>query len=147
MEKTQKNNSYYLHIFENENIPNFTFVRLDQFLSEDKYKKKEYEIFLGDCLEYFDQKSAVERLKKLISKLEKDSVIYIQGVDIKSVSYNFASDQMGEAVFNSIVHGLGKKTSFSFAKIKYILENIGNIEIQEIKFINSISYYIECKVL
>jgi effector-binding domain-containing protein len=140
------NEKYYVHMLEPaQKMDGFKFLELSTYLKKIK-KNSSGDIFIGDLLEYFSVLETTQVLNELISKLSSESKIFIQGIDAKSVAYNFATDQIDSNMFISLLYNNGtKKTVFTFPNIKYIIKNIDGIEITNIKFINSINYYIECQ--
>jgi len=141
------NTNYYLHFFESENLKNFTFINIKDFVDRKKNKKRvKSNIFLGDCLEYLGYTEIGDLIEDLVSSIDSGYKIIIQGIDIKSVSQSFANDEMSDILFNNLVYGQGKTCSISFFKMKYVVESIDNLKISSIKFMNSMYYYIECTV-
>jgi alkyl hydroperoxide reductase subunit AhpF len=139
------NTNYYLHFFESETLKNFTYINIKDFIDRKKNKKRiKSNIFLGDCLEYLGYTEATNLLEDLVSTIDSGYKIIVQGIDIKSISQSFANDEITDVLFNNLIYGQGKICSISFFKMKYIIENINNLKISSIKFMNSIYYYIEC---
>lgn len=137
------NKTLYLHIIEPEKLSEqFKFLSVKDFLK--KKKIKDSDIFIGDLLEYFSHDASLDIFNNIVEKLSTGFKLLIQGVDIRSIANSFSMDEMNETIFNMLVYGNGKKQSISFYKMKNIIHARANIEIDSIKFMNSINYYIEC---
>lgn len=140
----QQNTKYYVHIVEPENFDsNLVYIPLDQFAKKRKQNYKE-DILINDLLEYFFYNDSKQVLFDIVTKLKKDARLHIQGIDARSVANNFVNDLMDLEIFNMLMYGYGKKQVLSFSKIKYLLDSIPDIRIENIRFINGINYYIEC---
>lgn len=144
--KNISNEKHYIHLFEpNQKIDGFNFMSMEVFLKKFK-KNSSNDIFIGDLLEYFPANETINVINELVAKLSINQKLYIQGIDAKSVSYSFATDQMDSTMFATLLYNNGtKKTTFTFPNMKYILSNINDLKITNIKFINSVNYYIECQ--
>ena len=139
--------NYYVHIFEpDQKIQNYKFINLSEFTKK-KHKKQKCSVYIGDLLEYFDRNECLNILNQIVDKLGAGSKLYVQGVDSKSIAQSFASDELTEIMYNVMMYGLGKKNIFTFPTIKHLIKTIQTLEIHDIKFMNSINYYIECNKL
>ena len=143
----QKETNYFIHIFEsNKNIENFDFIDLEAFFKKHKKDESCNDILISDLLEYFNETEGLEVLSGLLSKMKKGGKLYVQGTDILSVCSSLINNQITPSMFNMIVYGLGKKHMFTVGSIKSLLSG-QNLQINQIKFINGINYYIECTKL
>jgi|LakMenEpi08Jun12_1017391.scaffolds.fasta_scaffold01475_3 hypothetical protein len=143
----QKDTNYFIHIFEsNKDLDNFEFIDLETFFKKHKKNESCNDILISDLLEYFSEADSLEVLSGILSKMKKGSRLYVQGTDILSVCSSLINNQITPSMFNMIVYGLGKKHMFTFGNIKSLLSG-QNLQINQIKFINGINYYIECTKL
>lgn len=136
---------YYVHLLENDQpIKNYEFIKLSDFLKKTK-KETVSEIFISDLLDYYIDSERTDLIKEIISKLDKNSKLYIQGTDPKLLSSSYLYGQIDINIFKAMIFGNGnKKNITNISDIRNIINSIDNMKINEIKFINAIQYYIEC---
>lgn len=133
----------YLHTIEPQiPVSEFEFYNINDIK---KLKTKSAkEITIQDLLEYYEDKYINILLNDIISKLDINGKLHIQGLDIRSLCGGFVYGQVDISTFKSLIMGRGKKNIYSISQVKNILKDINNIEITKIKFINGLQYYLEC---
>lgn len=133
----------YIHAIEPKiSITEFEFCNIDLLKKmKDSFSR---EIAIQDLLEYYEDKYILQILNEIISKLQDNGKLHIQGLDIKSLCNSVASGQIDILTFKTLLLSSGKKNFYSVLQIKSILKNIPNIEITKIKFMNGLQYYLEC---
>jgi hypothetical protein len=134
----------FLHFIEPQiKIEDFNFFDVSKL---DKIKESSLqEVIIQDLLEYFTDAEFVAILSKIVSKLKRGGKLHIQGIDAHSLCCGVAYSQIDMLAFKAMLFSTNKNNIFSITQIKQTIENqITNIEINKIKFLNGLQYYIEC---
>lgn len=132
----------YLHILQ-PNIPiaEFEFHSINDIKKLKNESAKE--IAIQDLLEYYEDKYVNSLLNEIVSKLENNGKLHIQGMDIRSLCSSFVYGQIDTIAFKSLIIN-NKKNIYSISQIKNSIKQINGLEISKIKFINGLQYYLEC---
>jgi hypothetical protein len=139
------NKKIYLHYLEPQiKLDGFEFVDI---LKIDKIKNSSVEeIIIQDLLEYNNDTINISILNKIISKLQPNGKLHIQGLDAKAMCYGIVYSQLDISTFKILVFGSNKNNIYSIGQIKNCIANDLNnkLIIEKIKFLNGLQYYIEC---
>lgn len=143
--KTNKISSkIFLHLIEPQiKAEGFEFYDASKI---DKIKENSLEeIIIQDLLEYFSDNDYIKILINIVSKLKPDGKLHIQGTDANSLCCGVAYSQIDVMTFKALLFGANKSNIFSLTQLKTQIEdNIKSIDINKIKFLNGLQYYIEC---
>lgn len=148
--KTKKSNKIinkkiYLHYFEPKiKIEGFEFVNIEKI---DKLKNETYEeIVIQDVLEYHGDAGAIVLLQKIVSKLRSGGKLHMQGLDSKALCYGVVYSQIDIEAFKTFVFGSGKNNIYTISQVKGFIQNSlkETLNINKIKFLNGLQYYLEC---
>lgn len=148
--KTKKSNKIinkkiYLHYFEPKiKIEGFEFVNIEKI---DKLKNEMYEeIIIQDVLEYHIDTNAIILLQKIVSKLRSGGKLHIQGLDSKALCYGIVYSQIDIETFKVFVFGSGKNNIYTISQVRHFVQNSFKdiLDINKIKFLNGLQYYLEC---
>lgn len=134
----------FLHFIEPQvKIEEFEFFDASKI---DKIKDNSVqEIAIQDLLEYFSDTESIRILVKIVSKLKPKGKLHIQGTDANSLCCGVAYSQIDIMTFKALLFGAKKNNIFSISQIKKSIENnLNELEINKIKFLNGLQYYIEC---
>jgi len=137
-------NKVFLHFIEPQiKLEGFEFYDVSKL---DKIKDSYLdEVIIQDLLEHFPDTESIPILRKIISKIKQNGKIHIQGTDANALCCGVAYSQIDIMTFKSLLFGNNKINIFNLAQLKkQIQDNIKNIDINKIKFINGLQYYIEC---
>ena len=81
----------------------------------------------------------------IASKLKSKGKLHLQGTDANSLCCGVAYSQLDIMTFKTLLFGAKKNNIFNVTQIKKSIENyIKDVEINKIKFLNGLQYYIEC---
>lgn len=141
--KQHKPKKIFVHYKENSTeIKDYTFVH---FTKIDKIKNSSVsEIFIQDLLEYIDASLDIRQfILVLMSKLQQNGKIYIQGNDVYNITAALLYKQINILTFKNLVYGFGKKNILSFKELKNLLNDMSDGTITQSKFINGLQYFIE----
>jgi hypothetical protein len=145
---SRKNNKIsskiFLHFIEPEiNLEGFQFYDINK-LNKIKDLSLE-EIVIQDLLEYFSDMEFIDVLSKITNKLKPAGKLHIQGTDANSLCCGVAYSQIDIETFKILLFGAKKSNIFGLSHLKkHIENNLTNLSINKIKFINGLQYYIEC---
>lgn len=143
--KTNKISSkIFLHLIEPQiKVEGFEFYDASKI---DKIKENSLEeIIIQDLLEYFSDNDYIKILINIVSKLKPDGKLHIQGTDANSLCCGVAYSQIDVMTFKALLFGASKSNIFSLTQLKTQIEdNVKSIDINKIKFLNGLQYYIEC---
>lgn len=141
----KKIDKIYLHYFKPDvELNDFEFIEVQKL---GKIKDNSLtEIIIQDLLEFNDHNTNTAILNKVLSKLKSGGILHIQGLDIKAMCYGVVYSQIDTIAFKTLVFGQGKNNIYTIAQIKKLITNEMNnlFDIQKIKFMNGLQYYIEC---
>lgn len=137
--------NYFIHIKKpTVELEDYQFIFLDKI--EKKLKISSIDnIYIHDLLDYLNPNIVIEILKLIKSKLKKHGKLYIQGIDVKSLSSSLLYGQINLSTFRSMIYGIDfdKQSIYSIGEIKNIIHDL-DLRIDRIQFINGSQYYIEC---
>lgn len=143
--KIKNNTKYQIHVIENDQpIKDFEFIQLNTFLKKIK-KSSVSEVIAHDLLDYTADVEKLEILEKINDKIINGGKIYIQGTDSKLLSHAYVYGQIDHQIFKAMIFGSGKRSVLSIDELKKIINQIQNLSIVQIKFINAVQYYVECE--
>lgn len=134
----------FLHFIEPQiKLEGFEFYDVSKL---DKIKDSYFdEVIIQDLLEHFSDAESIPILRKIISKTKQDGKIHIQGTDANALCCGVAYSQIDIVTFKTLLFGANKINIFNLAQLKkQIQDNIKDIDLNKIKFINGLQYYIEC---
>ena len=145
---SQKNNKIHPKIFLHLTEPSIK-VEGFEFFDVSKINKIKAmsleEVIIQDLLEYFSDSEAVQLLVNIASKLKSKGKLHLQGTDANSLCCGVAYSQLDIMTFKTLLFGAKKNNIFNVTQIKKSIENyIKDVEINKIKFLNGLQYYIEC---
>lgn len=132
----------FLHVDEQELAPiNLDFVSISDI---DKYEDNSIkEISIQDLLDYIPENDVSQTMDTIVSKLEPDGIIHIQGTDLKQLSIAVAFNKVESKLIRNILYPHKKSISTLRAVIE-LLKSL-DMDIQEKKFVNIFEYYVSAK--
>lgn len=117
-----KNIVYYnIDDIDNSNIHNFTHI------------------IIQDLLDYYEDKTIAQILSGIREKMAPDSIIEIQGVDLKQLCVAVANDDVDEQLVKNIL--FSRKNAHNIYDIQNYLQDAG-FQIRSKRFINIFEYNI-----
>jgi len=99
------------------------------------------DVTIQDLCDFFDSDKIPALIDKIYHKLSKDSILHIQGSDLKQLGIAIAFNKLPYSVIKKVLYG-GKKSIHTMGDIITILEE-NNFKIINKRYTNVFEYYIK----